>query len=105
MADGLDPSAHRLDIPCSRHDPKILRLDDAKVVGDLIAEDGPIAGDFFAQEPSVASAKEPIVRVLKSRWCDCPITAVSAGGVAASGKTVLGTCRRSAEKGEQKQDA
>ena len=38
------------DIPCSRHDPKILRLDDAKVVSDLIAEDGPIAGDFFAQE-------------------------------------------------------
>jgi hypothetical protein len=37
-------------IPCSRHDPKILRLDDAKVVGDLIAENGPIAGDLFAQE-------------------------------------------------------
>src|SRR5271155_6213484 len=37
-------------IPCARHDPKILRLDDAKVVGDLIAENGPIAGDFFAQE-------------------------------------------------------
>src|ERR1700687_4878441 len=37
-------------IPRSRHDPKILWVDDAKIVGDRIAEIGPVAGNFFAQE-------------------------------------------------------
>jgi hypothetical protein len=37
-------------IPCSRHDPKIVWVDDAEIVGDRIAEVGPVAGNFFAQE-------------------------------------------------------
>ena len=37
-------------IPRSRHDPKILRIDDAKVVGDRITQVRPIPGNFFAQE-------------------------------------------------------
>jgi hypothetical protein len=37
-------------IPCSRHHPKILRIDDTEIIGDRIAEFGPVAGHFFAQE-------------------------------------------------------
>src|SRR6202521_23911 len=44
------PSRSDTCIPRSRHDPKILWVDDAKIVGDRIAEIGPVAGNFFAQE-------------------------------------------------------
>ena len=37
-------------IPRSRHDPKILWVDDAKIVGDRITEVRPIPGNFFTQE-------------------------------------------------------
>ena len=37
-------------IPCSRHDPKILWVDDAKIVGDRITEVCPIPGNCFTQE-------------------------------------------------------
>jgi hypothetical protein len=39
-----------LDIPRSRHNPKILWVDDAEVVGDGVAEAVPVLGDFVAQE-------------------------------------------------------
>ena len=45
---GLTPYEYIL---CLRHDPKILWRDDAKVIGDRIAEPGPVPGDFFTQEP------------------------------------------------------
>lgn len=38
-------------IPRSRHNPKILWIDDAEVVGDRIAESRPIPGNSFTQEP------------------------------------------------------
>jgi DNA-binding GntR family transcriptional regulator len=41
---------YRSGIPRSPHNPKILWVDDAEIVGDGIAEVGPIAGNFFAQE-------------------------------------------------------
>ncbi len=34
----------------SRHNPKIVRIDDAEIVGDGIAKLGPVAGNFVAQE-------------------------------------------------------
>jgi hypothetical protein len=37
-------------IPCSRQNPKLLRVDDAEVVGDRITKFWPVFGDFFAQE-------------------------------------------------------
>ena len=37
-------------IPRSRHNPKILWIDDAKIVGDRITEVRPIAGYFVTQE-------------------------------------------------------
>jgi hypothetical protein len=37
-------------IPRSRHDPKMLWVDDAKIVGDRITEVRPIPGNFFTQE-------------------------------------------------------
>jgi hypothetical protein len=37
-------------IPRSRHNPKILWVDDAEIVGDRIAEVGPIPWHFFAQK-------------------------------------------------------
>ena len=39
-----------LDIPRSRHDPKILWVDDAEVVGDRITEVGPIPRNLFTQK-------------------------------------------------------
>jgi hypothetical protein len=35
-------------IPCSRQNAKILWVDDAKIVGDEIAELRPVFWDFFA---------------------------------------------------------
>jgi hypothetical protein len=43
-------SLSKIAIPCSRHHPKILRIDDTEIVGDRIAEFGPVARHFFAQE-------------------------------------------------------
>jgi hypothetical protein len=40
----------RLAIPRSRHDPKILWVDHAKIVGDRITEVRPIPGNYFTQE-------------------------------------------------------
>ena len=40
----------KIDIPRSRHDPKILWIDDAKIVADRITDVHPIPGNFFAQE-------------------------------------------------------
>jgi hypothetical protein len=37
-------------IPRSRHNPKILRVDDAEIVGDRITEVRPIPRNFFTQE-------------------------------------------------------
>jgi hypothetical protein len=37
-------------IPHSRHNPKILWVDDAKIIGDRVAEAIPVLGDFAAQE-------------------------------------------------------
>src|ERR1019366_8816613 len=37
-------------IPRSRHNPKILRIDDAEIVGDRITEVRPIPRNFFTQE-------------------------------------------------------
>ncbi len=37
-------------ILCSAHNPKILRLDDEKIIGDRIAEFLPVSGDIFPQE-------------------------------------------------------
>ena len=38
------------DIPRSRHNPKILGIDDAEIVGDRITEVRPIPRNFFTQE-------------------------------------------------------
>ena len=38
-------------IHCLRHNPKILGVDDAEIVGDRITEVRPIPGDCFTQEP------------------------------------------------------
>src|SRR5665811_1739030 len=38
-------------IPSSRHDPKILWVDDTEIVGDRIAEVRPVPWNFFTQEP------------------------------------------------------
>ena len=46
---GLD-SRSLLNIQRSRHDPKILWVDDAKIVGDRIAEVRPVPGNYFTQE-------------------------------------------------------
>ena len=35
-------------ILCSRHNPKILRIDDTKIIGDQIAEVRPVSRDFFS---------------------------------------------------------
>src|ERR1035437_2094728 len=43
--DFLDP-----DIPRSRHNPKILGVDDAEIVGDRITKVRPITGNCFTQE-------------------------------------------------------
>ena len=40
----------KVTIPRSPHNPKILWVDDAEIVGDRIAEVGPVARNFFAQE-------------------------------------------------------
>src|ERR1035437_10767790 len=37
-------------IPRSRHNPKILGIDDAEIVGDRITEVHPIPRNFFTQE-------------------------------------------------------
>ena len=39
-----------IDIPRSRHNPKILGVDDAEIVGDRITELRPIPRNFFTQE-------------------------------------------------------
>src|ERR1035437_346445 len=39
-----------LNIPRSRHNPKILGIDDAEIVGDRITEVRPIPRNFFTQE-------------------------------------------------------
>ena len=39
-----------IDIPRSRHNPKILGIDDAEIVGDRITEVRPIPRNFFTQE-------------------------------------------------------
>jgi hypothetical protein len=39
-----------LHTPCSRHNPKILGVDDAEIVGDRITEVRPIPRNFFTQE-------------------------------------------------------
>ena len=41
---------HYLVIPRSRHNPKILGIDDAEIVGDRITEVRPIPRNFFTQE-------------------------------------------------------
>ena len=41
----------KIAIPGSPHNPKILWVDDAEIVGDCIAEVGPIPWNGFAQEP------------------------------------------------------
>jgi hypothetical protein len=41
---------HNTFIPRSPHNPKILWVDDAKIVGDRIAKVGPVPGNFLAQE-------------------------------------------------------
>ncbi len=38
-------------IPRSRHNPKILWVDDAEIIGDRITEVRPILGNIFTQEP------------------------------------------------------
>ena len=45
-----------LSIPRSRHDPKILWVDDAEIVGDQITKVRPIPGTFSRRKLSVASA-------------------------------------------------
>src|ERR1019366_5496026 len=37
-------------IPCSRHNPKILWVDDAEIIGHQITASSPALGDFLAQE-------------------------------------------------------
>ena len=37
-------------IPCSRHNPKILWVDDAEIIGHHITASSPVLGDFLAQE-------------------------------------------------------
>jgi hypothetical protein len=49
MAAG-DAADHDIDIPRSRHNPKILWIDDAEIVGDRITEVRPIPGNFFSQK-------------------------------------------------------
>ena len=46
------PAYHAIfpNIPRSRHNPKILGVDDAKIVGDRITEVRPIPGNLFTQE-------------------------------------------------------
>ena len=51
---GLD--AELSGIPRSRHDPKILWVDDAEIVGDQITKVRPIPGTFSRRKLSVASA-------------------------------------------------
>ena len=41
----------KVNIPRSRHDPKILWVDDAEIVSDRITEVRPVAGNCFTQEP------------------------------------------------------
>jgi hypothetical protein len=50
----LNAAARQMLLPCSRHHPKILRIDDTEIVGDRIAEFGPVAGHFFAHPGRVA---------------------------------------------------
>lgn len=51
IASGIDNFVvDKFVIPRSRHDPKILWVDDAKIVGDRITEVRPIPGNFFTQE-------------------------------------------------------
>src|ERR1035437_4258065 len=45
-----DGGAGKSGIPRSRHDPKILGIDDAEIVGDRITEVRPIPRNFFTQE-------------------------------------------------------
>ena len=46
----LNRSAVQYTIPGSSHNPKILWVDDAEIVGDRIAEVRPIPGNFVAQK-------------------------------------------------------
>ena len=39
-----------IDIPRSRHNPKIVGVDDAEIVGDRITKVRPITGNCFTQE-------------------------------------------------------
>jgi len=41
---------HSTTIPRSRHNPKILGVDDAEIIGDRITEVGPIPRNFFTEE-------------------------------------------------------
>ena len=44
------PDQRYLNIPRSRHNPKILGVDDAEIIGDRITEVRPIPRNFFTQE-------------------------------------------------------
>src|ERR1017187_8867071 len=44
------PKRLNFSIPRSRHNPKILWIDDAEIVGDRITEVRPIPGNCFTQE-------------------------------------------------------
>ena len=50
-------------IPRSRHNPKILWADDAKIIGDKVAEAVPVLGDFVAQEIERGGRELPTCRV------------------------------------------
>ena len=53
----LSDRAAQLGIPRSRHNPKIARRYDAKVIGDRIAELRPVPGDRFAKKPEGGAGK------------------------------------------------
>ena len=55
-SNSLMRTAGRQAIPRSRHDPKILWVDDAEIVGDRITKVRPIPGTFSRRKLSVASA-------------------------------------------------
>jgi len=67
-------------ILCSRHNPKILWVDDEEIIGHRIAESSLVLGDFVAQEIEIASANYPhmeehllcvkflCIRIHNARW-------------------------------------
>ena len=58
---GVDPLS--LNIPLRLENPKIGRVDDAEIVGDRIAEDGPVFRHLHAQEMQNGSAEVVVARV------------------------------------------